>query len=153
MPIPGTVILKLAKGKRIVVDGSLAEWPEAVMPVAVNLLDTRQVSGSWLGAYNKKLQHRDISGRVFLTWDGEGLYVGAKVLDDWHRPLGRKGARLNEIPPADALMLTIDPDRNTRSLGPDDGRQEDQEFWLSDVEGQGRRMVASPPTRRSSPGG
>ena len=141
MPIPSTVILKLEKGKRIVVDGALTEWPEEVMAVAIDLVDTRRVSGSWMGAYNTELKQKDISGRVFLTWDEERLYVGAKVLDDWHRALGKKGIRLSEIPPADNLMLTFDPDRNTRSVGPDDGRREDQEFWLADVHGQGRRLV------------
>jgi len=141
LPIPSTVVLKLEKGRRIVVDGALTEWPETVLPFAIDLVDTRRVSGSWMGAYNKELRQKDISGRVFLTWDAERLYIGAKVLDDWHRALGKKGARLSEIPPADNLIVTLDPDRNTRSLGPDEGRTEDQEFWLADVAGQGRRLV------------
>ncbi len=141
MPIPGTVIVKLQEGKRIVVDGSLSEWPEDVEEGPVNLVDTRQVSGTWMGSYNQKLLHKDISGKVFLLWDEERLYVGAKVWDDWHRAMGKQRQRANEIPPADSLMLSIDPDRDTRSLGPDDGRREDREFWLADVEGQGRRLV------------
>lgn len=140
LAIPSTVIPRLQEGKRIVVDGVLTEWPEEVMPVAVDLVDTRRISGTWMGAYNAELKQKDISGRVFLTWDDERLYIGAKVLDDWHRALG-KGVRLSEIPPTDNLLVSFDPDRNTRSWGPDDGRSEDQEFWLADVADQGRRLV------------
>ena len=134
LPIPRGIVLERGE-RRIVIDGSLQDWPK--LP-AVLLDDVRQLSGSALGAYRGR---GDIAARVFLMWDAEDLYLAAIVQDDWHIRLNADSPRFDEIPPADALVLTIDPNRDTRSIGRDDGRQEDSEFWIADVENQGRRVV------------
>lgn len=121
--------------RRIVIDGNVEDWP-AASPIL--LLDTRQVSGT---AYRSYLGPSDLSAQAFLTWNDEDLYVAVKVKDDWHRPLGARVAGVSEIPPADNVMFTFDPNRDTRVLGRDLGRSEDSEFWLADVEGAGKGDV------------
>jgi hypothetical protein len=102
------------------------------------LIDTRQVSGTALHAY---LGPSDLSAQAFLAWNDDDLYIAAKVKDDWHRPLGAKVYGVSEIPPADSVVITVDPKRDTRTLGRDLGRSEDTEFWLADVPGAGKGMV------------
>src|SRR5690606_1651088 len=111
------------------------DWP-ALPPLFLD--DPRQVSGTALGAYRGL---GDVAGRVFLLWDDEALWVAASVLDDWHIRIDADSPRDTEIPPADALILTFDPARDTRSLGADRGRSDDISFWLAEVEGQGRQVV------------
>src|SRR6185503_17551108 len=78
----------------------------------------------------------DASGVVFMLWDPEALYVACAIKDEWHRPLDAGTLLLTEIPAADSVVLTFDPERNTRSLGNDPGRREDREFWLADSAGR-----------------
>jgi hypothetical protein len=134
MAMPRAVALALGD-RRIVVDGAVEDWP-AASPLL--LLDTRQVSGTALRAY---LGPSDLSAQAFLAWNADDLYVAVKVKDDWHRPLGGRTQGVGEIPPADNVMLTFDPGRDTRALGRDPGRSEDREFWLADVEGEGKGRV------------
>ncbi|MEZ6036927.1 MAG: hypothetical protein R3F29_05570 [Planctomycetota bacterium] len=118
--------LVLPRSTEIVIDGSLVDWPD--LP-AVRLDDQRQLSGTAGGAWRGA---DDASGVVFFLWDDNSLYVAASVRDEWHRALDANTLMLTEIPAADSLMLTFDPDRNTRSNGPDPGRRDDREFWLAD---------------------
>lgn len=136
MPTPRGLARNLGD-KSIVVDGVLEDWP-AVSPLL--LIDTRQVSGTAMGAYRGP---SDLSAQVFLAWNKSDLFISAKVRDDWHRPLGARLYGVTEIPPADNLILTIDPLRDTRALGRDLGRSEDREVWLADVpdEKHGRGRV------------
>ena len=133
LPIPRAVAL-LRKNK-ITVDGSLADWP-GLPPIVMD--DPRQVSGTQLEAFRGP---KDLAAKVFFQWDAEDFYVGAVVSDDWHRELDQKAQRLTEIPSCDSIVLTFDPDRDTRSLGADDGRKEDREFWLGSITGGEQRLV------------
>lgn len=128
MLLPQAVVLP--RGEReIAIDGSLIDWPR--LP-AMRLDDRRQLSGTATGAYRGPA---DCSGLVFMMWDSDSLYVACSARDEWHRELDAKTLQLIEIPAADSLLLTFDPDRNTRSNGADPGRREDREFWLADEQG------------------
>lgn len=123
--------LVLPRGDReIAIDGSLVDWPE--LP-ALRLDDRRQLSGTAAGAWRGP---DDASAVAFLMWDGEALYFACSVRDEWHRALDAETLSLTEIPAADSVVLTFDPDRDTRSNGPDPGRAEDREFWLADEAGR-----------------
>ncbi|MCR9244511.1 MAG: hypothetical protein NXI31_05725 [bacterium] len=124
-------IVAMPRGDRgVVIDGALTDWPE--LP-AIRLDDRRQLSGTAFKAWNGP---RDASAITFVMWDEEHLYFAAAVRDEWHRPLDAGSLQLSEIPLADSIVLTFDPDRNTRSLGPDKGRREDREFWLAEEAGR-----------------
>ena len=128
MLLPQAVVLP--KGDReVTIDGSLTDWPR--LPV-IRLDDRRQLSGTAHGAWRGPA---DASAVVFLMWDEQALYVACVAHDEWHRALDANTLLLTEIPAADSLLLSFDPDRNTRSNGPDPGRREDREFWLADEEG------------------
>lgn len=129
MLLPQAVVLPLG-GKEIEVDGSLAEWPE--LP-ALRLDDGRQVSGTGAGAWRGEA---DCSAVAFTAWDTTHLYFAAAVKDDWHRALDAELLRLTEVPAADSILLTFDPERDTRGNGNDPGRAEDREFWLGDEPGR-----------------
>ena len=73
---------------------------------------------------------------------GLGTALAAVVLDDWHTPLVDETPRLHQIPPADALYLTIDPLRDTEAFGADPGRVDDVTVWIAEVEHQQRKVVA-----------
>jgi len=132
MLLPQGVVLPLGD-REISIDGSLIDWPK--LP-AMQLNDKRQLSGTRHGAWYGRA---DASAVVFMMWSEQGLYIACTALDQWHRALDAKTLQLTEIPAADSLMLTFDPDRNTRSNGPDPGRREDREFWLADE--KGRKVV------------
>lgn len=134
LPIPRAVALARGEG-RIVVDGSLQDWP-SLPPIPLD--DVRQVSGTAPGVFRSL---DDLAGKLFVLWDADDLYVAARVLDDWHIALRKDTPRNSEIPPADSLLVTIDPLRDTQAFGFDPGRSEDVEFWLGEVEGQERRVV------------
>jgi hypothetical protein len=124
-------VLVLPRGdRRIAIDGSLVDWPE--LP-AIRLDDRRQLSGtankSWIGP-------SDLSAQAFLLWDVDALYVGVVVKDEWHRALDSRSLRIAEIPVCDNVLLTIDPQRDTRGAGDDPGRRDDREFWLADEAGR-----------------
>lgn len=129
MLLPQLVVLPRGDTE-IQVDGTLTDWPE--LP-AVRLDDSRQLSGTGLKAWNGQ---RDVSAIAFLLWDEKALYFAAAVRDEWHRPLDATSLRLSEIPLADSIVLTFDPARDTRSIGPDPGRADDREFWLADEAGR-----------------
>ena len=123
--------LALPRGDReITVDGSLIDWPK--LP-AMQLNDRRQLSGTGHGAWRGL---DDASAVVFMLWDAQGLYVACTARDEWHRALDANTLQLTEIPAADSLVLTFDPQRDTRSNGPDPGRDDDREFWLADENGR-----------------
>ncbi len=129
MLLPQAVVLP--RGDReIAIDGSLIDWPR--LP-ALRLDDRRQLSGTGQGAWRGP---RDASAVAFLMWDEEAIYVACTVRDEWHRALDANTLMLTEIPAADSVVLTFDPDRDTRSNGPDPGRREDREFWLADENGR-----------------
>lgn len=125
MLLPQAVVLPRG-GAEIAVDGTLTDWPE--LP-AIRLDDQRQLSGTATGAWNGP---GDVSAVAFLMWDETHLFVACAVKDEWHRALDANSLNLSEIPVADSVVFTFDPDRNTRANGPDPGRQEDREFWLAD---------------------
>lgn len=129
MLLPQAVVLPRGD-LRIAIDGTLTDWPE--LP-ALQLDDPRQLSGTAHKAWNGP---RDLSAFAFLLWDEENLYLACTVRDEWHRPLDAESLRLSEIPVADSVVVTFDPDRNTRGIGPDPGRREDREFWLADNTGR-----------------
>lgn len=121
----------LPRGEReLTIDGTLTDWPE--LP-ALRLDDQRQLSGTagkaWRGP-------EDLSAVTFLVWDADALYVSCVVRDEWHRALDADNLRLSEIPTADSVVLTFDPNRDTRASGPDPGRDEDREFWFADEPGR-----------------
>lgn len=120
-------LVALPRGDRqIVVDGSLSDWPE--LP-AIRIDDRRQLSGT---ANNAWIGPRDLGAQGFMLWDEASLHVAFVVRDEWHRALDAKSVRMTEIPAADSVVLTFDPDRDTRGAGNDPGRREDREFWLAD---------------------
>lgn len=129
MLLPQVVVLP-RDGEEISIDGTLTDWPE--LP-AIRLDDQRQLSGTGLNAWNGP---RDLSAVAFLMWDEQHLFFAAAVRDEWHRALDATSLRLSEIPLADSIVLTFDPDRDTRSSGPDEGRREDREFWLANEAGR-----------------
>ncbi|HEX6811495.1 MAG TPA: hypothetical protein VF384_07720 [Planctomycetota bacterium] len=129
MLLPQAVVLPRG-AREIAIDGSLVDWPE--LP-AIRLDDKRQLSGTALDAWRGP---NDASAVVFMLWDEEALYVSCAVKDEWHRPLDASTLLLTEIPAADSVVLTFDPERNTRALGTDPGRREDREFWLADSTGR-----------------
>ncbi|MBX3462567.1 MAG: hypothetical protein KF830_05320 [Planctomycetes bacterium] len=121
----------LPRGEReITIDGTLTDWPE--LP-ALQLDDQRQLSGTAANAWRGP---NDLGAVAFLLWDPQALYVAVAVRDEWHRPLAADSLQQSEIPAADSVVLTFDPDRDTRGLGPDPGRREDREFWLADEAGR-----------------
>ena len=125
MPVPvGFACLRA--GRAIEVDGSLVDWPE--LP-AIDMQDVRQISGTSGGAWRSQA---DCAAVAFLMWDGDHLWFAATVKDEWHRALDPNTISLLETPVADCVLLSIDPLRNTRSFGPDTGRADDIEFWLSE---------------------
>ena len=137
MPVPRSVIVPRGD-KAIVLDGAFTDWPS--VPVLM-LNDTRQVSGSALGAYHG---WQDISGQAFFCWDQDDLWFGANVYDDWVRPLPAQ--RMDELghfglPLGDSILLSFDPRRDTRAIGNDPGRAEDAEFWLGRDEGGNDHIV------------
>ncbi len=134
MAVPRALV-KERVDRRIVVDGALQDWPPAP-PLVLD--DGRQLSGTAMGAWRGK---QDLAARVFLLWDEEDLYLAIVVRDDWHVRLAAETPRLSEIPPADNVMVSFDPERDTRAIGADPGRVEDREFWLADVDGQDRLVV------------
>ena len=135
MPVPRTLVKH--RGQRALhVDGSLQDWPQEV-PLLL-LSDPRQLSGTAMGSWRGP---RDLTAEAFMLWDADDFWVAVVVSDEWHRALTKDTPRLLEIPPADSVMLSFDPRRDTKSIGADPGREEDREFWLSDVEGQGRKLV------------
>ena len=99
----------------------------------MQLNDRSQLSGTAHGAWRGL---KDTSALVFMMWGQEGLYVSCTAQDEWHRELDASSLVLTEIPAADSLVLTFDPERNTRSNGPDPGRREDRDFWLADELGR-----------------
>ncbi|MCA8952892.1 MAG: hypothetical protein KDE27_25505 [Planctomycetes bacterium] len=129
MLLPQAIVLPRGD-KEIAIDGTLTDWPELL---ALRLDDPRQLSGTALKAWNGP---RDASAFAFLMWDDAHLFFAAAVRDEWHRALDPGSLQLSEIPLADSIVLTFDPDRDTRSTGPDDGRREDREFWLADETGR-----------------
>jgi len=129
MLLPQSVVLPRGE-KEIAIDGVLTDWPG--LP-AVILNDRRQLSGTALKAWNGE---RDCAALVFMMWDEDHLYFAGQVRDDWHRALDSETLQLSEIPLADSIVLTFDPQRDTRSLGPDKGRREDREFWLAEEVGR-----------------
>ncbi|MCA8974459.1 MAG: hypothetical protein KDC98_07040, partial [Planctomycetes bacterium] len=129
MLVPQAVVLPRGD-QEVSIDGTLADWPD--LPALV-LNDGRQLSGTAPSAWNGP---RDCAAMAFMMWDVDHLYVAVSVRDEWHRALDAATIQLSEIPLADSIVLTFDPDRNTRSLGPDAGRREDREFWLADEDGR-----------------
>jgi hypothetical protein len=128
MLLPQHVVLP--RGDReLTVDGSLNDWPE--LP-ALRLDDNRQLSGT---ANNAWIGPRDLRAAVFMMWDPEALWISCAVTDEWHRALDANTLLVTEIPAADSVVLTFDPDRDTRASGNDPGRSEDREFWLADDTG------------------
>lgn len=125
MSLPAIAVCR--RGQRpIEIDGSLIDWPE--LPL-IDLGDVRQVSGTAMGAWHNK---NDLSGYAFVLWDETYLYFAAAIKDEWHRALDPDTFTLMETPVADSIVLSIDPERDTRSLGPDPGRADDVELWLGD---------------------
>jgi hypothetical protein len=129
MLMPQVVVLPRA-GRELQIDGSLIDWPE--LP-AIRMDDQRQLSGA---AQNAWRGVADCSAQAFMLWDDEALYVSLAVKDEWHRALDGRQLMLSEIPVADSVVLTFDPERNTRANGPDPGRREDREFWFADEVGR-----------------
>mgnify|MGYP003675496158 CR=1 FL=1 len=129
MRLPQAVVLPVGKNV-IKIDGSLVDWPK--LP-AMQLNDRSQLSGTGHGAWRGL---KDLSALVFMMWGEEGLYISCTAQDEWHRALDANSLLLTEIPAADSLVLSFDPDRNTRSNGPDPGRRDDREFWLADEKGR-----------------
>lgn len=125
MPVPVGFACRRA-GRAVEVDGSLVDWPE--LP-AIDMQDVRQISGTSGGAWRSPA---DCAAVAFLMWDGDHLWFAATVKDEWHRALDPNTITLLETPIADSVMLSIDPRRDTRSFGPDPGRADDSEFWLSE---------------------
>ncbi len=125
MLLPQAVVLPRGN-QEIAIDGTLTDWPE--LP-AIRLDDQRQLSGTAMNAWNGP---RDCSGVVFLMWDERDLFLACATKDEWHRALDANSLMLSEVPVADSVVFTFDPDRNTRGNGPDPGRREDREFWLAD---------------------
>ena len=125
MLIPQGLALPRAD-REITIDGSLIDWPK--LP-AMQLNDRRQLSGTGHGAWRGL---DDASAVVFMLWDQNGLYVACSARDEWHRALDANTLQLTEIPAADSLLLTFDPERNTRGSGADPGREDDREFWIAD---------------------
>jgi hypothetical protein len=124
-------VLVLPRGEsRIAIDGALADWPE--LP-AIRLDDQRQLSGTAYKAWNGP---NDLGAQAFLLWDPDALFVGVVVKDEWHRGLDSRSLRIVEIPVCDNVLLTIDPQRDTRGAGDDPGRRDDREFWLADEAGR-----------------
>lgn len=129
--------LVFARGDaRIVVDGYLSEWP--VLP-AIRLDDTRQLSGTATGSFTGPT---DLNAQAFAMWDEEYLWFAAVVRDDRHLFLTQDTPQSIEIPPTDAIELTFDPERDSRSFGPDDGRNEDRSFWLGASDIVARNVIS-----------
>lgn len=125
--LPRPQIVVLPRGNtEIAIDGSLADWPE-LPPIGLD--DERQLSGT---AGNAWRGPNDASAVAFVTWDRDALYFACSVRDEWHRALDAATLLLTEIPPADCIVLSFDPERDTRGAGLDPGRREDREFWLAD---------------------
>ncbi len=138
MPVP-VYPLRHRGSAQITIDGSLHEWPTNLP--AIELSDIRQLSGTGYGALRGE---SDFSARGAGLWDEDRLYLFFVIRDDWGRPFD---TRLNLpdrvlVPPADALSLYFDPQRDTRSYGPDAGRADDREFWIGMTEGGGTLTVA-----------
>ena len=135
MPVPKAIAPH--RGSNVIhIDGVLQDWPSGP-PLLLD--DSRQVSGTAMAAYRGP---SDLRARVFLMWDEEGLLVAGVVADDWHRPLPEENVGLFEIPPTDSLILSIDPRRDTRAIGPHEARSEDREFWAAEEKGREGKVVA-----------
>lgn len=131
LPLPPPRIVVLPRGtKDVAIDGSLADWP-GLPPIGLD--DQRQLSGTAANAWRGD---NDLSAVAFLMWDADSLHVACVVKDEWHRALDAKTLNLTEVPVADSVVLSFDPNRDTRFIGPDPGRREDRDFWLADQAGR-----------------
>ena len=121
-----TYPLQHLNGKPPTIDGSLADWPKGIP--ALILDDPRQLSGTAHKSWRGK---QDFGGRGALLWDEKYLYFGLFLIDDWSRPFLKRGGRGVGLPPSgDSVQLRFDPLRNSRRVGPDEGRREDIEYWF-----------------------
>lgn len=137
LPLPVYPARRLS-GQTITVDGSLHEWPTSLP--AILLSDMRQLSGTAHGAFRGP---SDLSARGAAMWDDERLYLFFLIQDDWGRPFNtqlRLPSRLLQ-PPADSIVLSFDPKRDTRSFGPDEGRADDREYWCGMTSSGGTLLV------------
>lgn len=135
MATPRGIVFAKAADRRLVIDGSLQDWPEVPM---LRLDDSRQVSGTALGTFRGA---KDCSAQAFTLWDEKNFYFAAKVKDDRHLYLTAKTPQRTEFPPSDAIELSFDPRRDTRAIGADPGRSEDVTFWLGDSEDAGKAII------------
>jgi hypothetical protein len=121
------------------IDGSLADWPKNLPALVLD--DPRQLSGTAHKSWRGK---QDFSGRGVLVWDAKYLYFGLFLIDDWSRPfLGRQGRGIGLPPTGDSVQLRFDPLRNSRRVGPDDGRREDIEFWIGRDQSKKTQILTS----------
>jgi len=135
--MPRPQALAMPRGdSAIQIDGVLIDWSKD-LPVIL-LDDFRQLSGTGQQAWGGI---QDLSARAFFQWDDDDCYVAVVVRDDRHRPLVAHDGPPREVPPADSIVLTFDPQRDTRSAGPDARRGDDREYWLGDVPDGDRRLV------------
>ena len=125
MPVPKALAIQRGSTK-VTVDASLQDWPQCP---PLRLDDLRQLSGTAHGSWRGP---EDSAARFYLMWDDEALWIAGEVRDDWHQALTKDRPKGLEVPPCDAVVLTIDPRRDTETLGADGGRTEDCEFWLGD---------------------
>jgi hypothetical protein len=134
MPPPRTGARFLGD-RQLRIDGSLAEWP-ALPPI--DLTDTRQLSGTAIQAWRGRT---DLEAVAFLAWNRSDLYLAARVRDDWHRQHDPDRPSASDVPSADCILFSFDPNRDTRTLGPDRGRAEDRELWLGESGGNGELVL------------
>ena len=124
MAFPTYPTVRLPKGRTIVIDGSLHEWPQPIPGILLG--DPRQLSGTANRSFRGP---SDCSAQAGMVWDSDYLYLFVLIRDDWGRAYAGRGTRVL-IPSCDTVQLTFDPKRNSRRHGSDPGRKEDREFWF-----------------------
>lgn len=138
MGLPTYPLLHI-KGGPPIIDGSLQDWPKGLP--AIILDDPRQLSGTAHKSWKGK---KDFGGRGALLWDKNFLYLGFFIIDDWPRPLLKRGGRGAGLPPSgDSIQFRFDPLRNSRRVGPDEGRIEDIEYWFGIDKKKKTRILVS----------
>jgi len=121
------------------IDGSLADWPKGLPAIVLD--DPRQLSGT---AHKAWKGNQDFSARGAFLWSEHYLYFGLLLIDDWPRPFLQRQRRGVGLPPSgDSVQLRFDPLRNSRRMGPDDGRREDIEYWFGRNRDNKTQILAS----------
>ena len=110
--------------KPIIIDGQLDEWEDGT-PIVLSGREFLQEGESWSG-------NKDVSGKVYLKWDDDYLYLAADVVDNLPFSNSKKGA---DIWNGDGIEIMISTDPK---LSSDREYLSNKDFQIGFSNGDGR---------------